>query len=87
MNPRRRNPGVGVRMTREVQEACDKINWGKVEEVLVTIKPWVRVDGTLNRSDGDDIYLRCLTMFGLMLFEQCCIIIGEGRPLCREKFC
>ena len=51
MNPRRRNPGVGVRMTREVQEACDKINWGKVEEVLVTIKPWVRVDGTLNRSD------------------------------------
>ena len=57
VNPRRRNPGVGVRMTREVQEACDKINWGKVEEVLVTIKPWVRVDGTLNRSDGDDIYL------------------------------
>ena len=55
MNPRRRNPGVGVRMTREVQEACDKINWGKVEEVLVTIKPWVRVDGTLNRSDCDDI--------------------------------
>ena len=36
-------------MTREVQEACNKINWGKVEEVLVVIKPWIRVDGTLNR--------------------------------------
>jgi len=36
-------------MTREVQEACDKINWGKVEEVLVSIKPWIRVDGSLNR--------------------------------------
>ena len=36
-------------MTREVQEACEKINWGKVEEVLVSIKPWIRVDGSLNR--------------------------------------
>ena len=49
VNPRRKNPGVGVKMTREVQEACDKINWGRVEEVLVSIRPWVRVDGTLNR--------------------------------------
>jgi len=49
VNPRRKNPGVGVKMTREVQEACDKINWGKVEEVLVSIKPWIRVDGSLNR--------------------------------------
>ena len=49
VNPRRKNPGVGVKMTREVQEACDKINWGRVEEVMVGIRPWVRVDGTLNR--------------------------------------
>ena len=49
VNPRRKNPGVGVKMTREVQEACDKINWGRVEEVMVSIRPWVRVDGTLNR--------------------------------------
>eukprot|EP00092_Neocalanus_flemingeri_P000749 GFUD01000793.1.p1 GENE.GFUD01000793.1~~GFUD01000793.1.p1 ORF type:complete len:1909 (+),score=561.12 GFUD01000793.1:540-5729(+) len=44
-----KNPQVGVKMSREVQEACDKINWGSVEEVLVTIRPWIRVDGTLNR--------------------------------------
>ena len=49
VNSKRKNPGVGVKMTREVQEACNKINWGKVEEVMVVIKPWVRVDGTLNR--------------------------------------
>ena len=36
-------------MSREVQEACDRINWGSVEEVLVAIRPWIRVDGTLNR--------------------------------------
>ena len=34
VNPRRKNPGVGVKMTREVQEACDKINWGRGEEVM-----------------------------------------------------
>ena len=44
-----KNPQVGVKMSREVQEACDKINWASVEEVLVTIRPWIRVDGTLNR--------------------------------------
>jgi hypothetical protein len=44
-----KNPQVGVKMSREVQEACDKINWGSVQEVLVTIRPWIRVDGTLNR--------------------------------------
>lgn len=49
VNALRKNPGVGVKMSREVKEACDKINWGKVEEVLVAMKPWIRVDGTLNR--------------------------------------
>jgi len=44
-----KNPQVGVKMSREVQEACERINWGSVEEVLVTIRPWIRVDGTLNR--------------------------------------
>jgi len=44
-----KNPQVGVKMSREVQEACEKINWGSVKEVLVTIRPWIRVDGTLNR--------------------------------------
>ena len=32
-------------MTREVSEAADKINWDDMEEVLVHIRPWVRVDG------------------------------------------
>ena len=49
VNALRKNPGVGVKMSREVKEACEKINWGKVEEVLVSVKPWIRVDGTLNR--------------------------------------
>jgi len=44
-----KNPQVGAKMSREVQEACEKINWGSVKEVLVTIRPWIRVDGTLNR--------------------------------------
>ena len=35
MEVSRKNPGVGVRMSREVKEACEKINWGKVEEILV----------------------------------------------------
>ena len=49
VNALKKNPGVGVKMSREVKEACEKINWGKVEEVLVAVKPWIRVDGTLNR--------------------------------------
>ena len=51
-------------MSREVAEACEKINWAGVEEVLsashwllldccsqvvVAVRPWIRVDGTLNR--------------------------------------
>lgn len=48
-NALQKNPQVGVKMSREVQEACDRINWGSVEEVLVAIRPWIRVDGTLNR--------------------------------------
>ena len=34
VNSKRRNPGVGVKMSREVQEACDKINWGKVQQLI-----------------------------------------------------
>jgi hypothetical protein len=45
----RKNPQVGVRMSHDVADAVDRVDWGGVEEVLVTVRPWVRVDGTLNR--------------------------------------
>ena len=37
-------------MSREVAAAVEKVDWARVEEVMVTVKPWVRVDGTLNRK-------------------------------------
>jgi len=46
---RLKNPQTAARLTREVSEAADKINWDDMEEVLVHIRPWVRVDGSLNR--------------------------------------
>jgi len=49
INPRRKNPQVAAKMSREVAEACEKINWAGVEEVIVAVRPWIRVDGTLNR--------------------------------------
>ena len=48
VNPRRKNPGVGVKMTREVQEACDKINWGRVEEVMYIL--YCKAQGHLSTS-------------------------------------
>jgi len=40
---------MAAKMSREVSEASNKINWDDMEEVLVKIRPWIRVDGTLNR--------------------------------------
>ena len=40
---------MAAKMSREVAEACEKINWAGVEEVIVAVRPWIRVDGTLNR--------------------------------------
>merc|ERR1719244_2142562 len=40
---------MAVRLSNEVSEAAKKINWDDMEEVLVKIRPWVKVDGTLNR--------------------------------------
>merc|ERR1712013_672591 len=48
INARRKNPQVAAKMSREVAEACEKINWAGVEEVVVAVRPWIRVDGTLN---------------------------------------
>merc|ERR1719186_2480810 len=44
-----KNPQVGIKLSREVAEAVDKIDWEGVEEVLVNVRPWIRVDGSLNR--------------------------------------
>eukprot|EP00095_Tigriopus_kingsejongensis_P011852 maker-scaffold493_size155937-snap-gene-0.21 protein:Tk11852 transcript:maker-scaffold493_size155937-snap-gene-0.21-mRNA-1 annotation:"general transcription factor 3c polypeptide 1" len=30
-------------------ETTEKINWGKVEEIDIRLRPWLRIDGTLNR--------------------------------------
>ncbi len=32
-----------------VSESAEKIDWGSMEEVLVKIRPWIRMDGSLNR--------------------------------------
>jgi hypothetical protein len=32
-----------------VAEAAEKIDWNNMEEVLVKMRPWVRMDSTLNR--------------------------------------
>ena len=36
-------------MSREVCEGAEKVDWSKMEEVLVRIRPWIRMDGSLNR--------------------------------------
>eukprot|EP00088_Acartia_fossae_P059548 TRINITY_DN7079_c0_g1_i12.p1 TRINITY_DN7079_c0_g1~~TRINITY_DN7079_c0_g1_i12.p1 ORF type:complete len:315 (-),score=51.66 TRINITY_DN7079_c0_g1_i12:586-1470(-) len=38
-----------IKVSHEVSEAVNKINWDDMEEVLVQIRPWVRIDGSLNR--------------------------------------
>jgi len=44
-----KNPQVGMKLSREVAEAVDKIDWDEVEQVMVNVRPWIRVDGSLNR--------------------------------------
>jgi hypothetical protein len=39
----------------------EKIDWGSMEEVLVKIRPWIRMDGSLNRRVLDR-YVRLLVM-------------------------
>jgi len=38
-----------IQVNHEVSEASQKINWDEMEEILVQIRPWIRIDGSLNR--------------------------------------
>merc|ERR1711872_377219 len=44
-----KNPRFSTRVSRDVSDAVEKVNWNDMEEVLVKIRPWVKVDGSLNR--------------------------------------
>eukprot|EP00094_Tigriopus_californicus_P009796 TCALIF_09445-PA protein Name:"Similar to Gtf3c1 General transcription factor 3C polypeptide 1 (Rattus norvegicus)" AED:0.03 eAED:0.04 QI:37/0.71/0.62/1/0.85/0.87/8/0/1945 len=40
-----RNP----KASNEVAEAAEKVDWTKVEEIHIRLRPWLRIDGLLNR--------------------------------------
>ena len=40
---------MATKISNDVSDAVKKINWDDMEEILVQIRPWVRIDGSLNR--------------------------------------
>ena len=40
---------MAAKVSHEVSDAAKKINWDDMEEILVQIRPWVRIEGSLNR--------------------------------------
>jgi len=46
---REKNPQMAAKVSHEVSDAAKKINWDDMEEILVQIRPWVRIEGSLNR--------------------------------------
>jgi hypothetical protein len=51
-----------------VSDAVQKINWDEMEEVLVRIRPWIRVDGTLNRRVLDRYLISLIFLGSIYIF-------------------
>ena len=51
-----------------MSDAVQKINWDEMEEVLVRIRPWIRVDGTLNRRVLDRYLISLIFLGSIYIF-------------------
>ena len=60
-----------MKQTEEIRQNSEKIDWKQLEELDVLLKPWIRLDGSLNRRVLD-------RLLGAVL---CYVMQNPGKPV------